>query len=816
MRLTSLNIPAVAVGVLTLFARPAIAAPDSTAGPLDTAALSSFLETHCVKCHGEDKQKGDIRLDQLDFQIKEHSAVTEWQDILDVLNTNEMPPEDETQPPTEELTFFIGAITDNITSAHKRLAATGGKISMRHLTKREYLGSMEDLFGIELPRTLLPDDVSGEFDTIGADQFFSLKQYENFYKAGKEVIGKNLLAIASPLPKPTTLRHDPEIVPAEAAKAAYEKMIKVKALIEAGAPFSEIVKVDPKVADEGQAKLFIARYDKRSVKPIANYEKTKGKKGVSGSFRYTVESRPRSSYELKIVALEALEGDVEVSVNGKSVGAVNFEPGQSKTSTELTFSTSIFDSEITIEVEGRKNEVYDSVALSGPFEDKQNKPTFFEKVVSREALNSDASDDEIAAMLKRFTERAFRYQGVSDEYIAELVKVYRLEIAAGKDAAASLVEPLTAVVTAPAFLYLKEKNDGTRRILSQQEFAIRMAYFLWGTPPDRELYDLAASNGLYDDDAVRSQFERMLGSNKADVFLTDFINQWADINRFDEIDLPVKLIRNGFETSARQEISEFFKVLVRENHSLNHLIDSDFVVVDEKLAQYYGLKTDLAEGFEKVTLPESSPRGGMLTQAAFLITGSSGARTSPTIRGTLIREKFLNDAPPPPPPNVPAVENPKGQKLTVKQLVDRHQNVAQCASCHDKIDPIGYGLENFDYLGNWRTEEVLGGDDSDKKTKKKKGAKAKPALEKVAVDASGYLKDQPFEDFEGLQQVLLKNRDRLALSLYESLLSYGIGRDIEFVDDAEIQKKLSDLKSQDYPLKEMIFTVMTSRTFATK
>jgi len=256
-------------------------------------------------------------------------------------------------------------------------------------------------------------------------------------------------------------------------------------------------------------------------------------------------------------------------------------------------------------------------------------------------------------------------------------------------------------------------------------------------------------------------------------------------------------------------------VLVRENLPLSNLIDSDFVVVNAKLAQHYGLKTDVAEEFEKVVLPDSSPRGGMLTQAAFLITGSSGERTSPTIRGTLIREKYLHDPPPPPPPNIPAIENPKGQKLTVKQLVNQHQDIAQCASCHDKIDPIGYGLENFDYLGSWRTDEVLGGSDSGKK-KKKKGAKPKPAPEKIAIDASGHLKDQSFKDFEGLQQVLLKNNDQLARSIYESLLSYGIGREIEFVDETEIQQKLGELKAEDYPLKEMIFSVLASRTFATK
>ena len=281
---------------------------------------------------------------------------------------------------------------------------------------------------------------------------------------------------------------------------------------------------------------------------------------------------------------------------------------------------------------------------------------------------------------------------------------------------------------------------------------------------------------------------------------------------------PSNLFASGFQNSARQELSEFFKVLVRENRSLDNLIDSDFVVVDRQLARYYGLRAKSAEGFQKVSLPASSPRGGMLAQAAFLISGGSGPRTSPTIRGAIIREKFLHDPVPPPPPNIPAIENEKGQKLTVKQLVDRHKNVPQCASCHDRIDPIGYGLENFDYLGKWRTNEVAGGAAASAKPKKRKRktASKKPEPEKIAIDASGYLGDDRFEDLEGLRNALTQHQDQLARSVYESLLSYGIGREIEFVDDQDVSANLSQLKERNYPLKEMIFEVISSKTFVTK
>ena len=790
---------------------------DLGSNEVNSRVLAGFFQEHCVKCHGEKKQNNGVRLDRLDPRIADHASLTKWQDVLDVLNTGEMPPEDEKQPEKDELTSAIGLVTDNISSARKRLAATGGVIKMRHLTKREYVGSMKDLFGDEVPPDILPDDVSGGFDTNGSAQFFSLKQYENFYKASRKVVQANVQSLVAALPKSAPLRHDPEIVPFETAKAQYEQMVKVMELIDAGALPAEIAKVDPKVADAGQVRLFKQRFEKRIVKPKTQYESLKGKKGLPGGFAYTVEVRPRSLYRLTIKSVETTSDEVDILVNEENIGSVQFTSGASQSST-INVRTGLFDTSINIRVAGVEQDVFDYVTLTGPHEDTEHVPSFFEASVEPVVQKTNPSDDEVTAMLRRFADRAFRYQGVDDEYIAELVKVYKLERDAGKSVADAVMEPLTAVVTAPAFLYLKEKNDGSRKVVNQLEFAIRVAYFLWGSPPDDELYALAKSNGLYDKTVMKSQFERMLASPRADVFLTDFINQWSDISRFDEIDLPVNLIRGGFQDSARRELSEFFKVLVRENRSLDNLIDSDFVVVDRQLARYYGLRAKSDEGFQKVSLPASSPRGGMLAQAAFLISGGSGPRTSPTIRGAIIREKFLHDPVPPPPPNIPAIENEKGQKLTVKQLVDRHKNVAQCASCHDRIDPIGYGLENFDYLGKWRTNEVAGGAAASAKPKKRKGkpSSKKPAPEKITIDASGYLGDDRFEDLEGLRNALSQHKDQLARSVYESLLSYGIGREIEFVDDEDVIANLSELKKRNYPLKEMIFEVITSKTFVTK
>lgn len=316
----------------------------------DETALTGFFSDHCVKCHGEQKLKGGVRLDQLSPRIADQALLTQWQDVLDVLNTGEMPPEDQQLPDGEELTRVIAAITENIVSARKRLAATGGVISMRHLTKREHLGSMRDLFGDDLPDDLLPDETAEGFDTNGAEQFFSLKQYERFYKAGKRVAGRSLETVAVPPPEPETVRHDPEIAPFETIRETYENMVRVKELIDAGAPIAEISKVNPKVADAGQVKLFLNRYEKRSARPRAAYEAMLTKEGISGSFTYPAAVAPRSRYAVTVTAHDAAAGEVAVRVNGRRAGFIEFQPGAGR-STELHFLTDMLDSEATIVVE---------------------------------------------------------------------------------------------------------------------------------------------------------------------------------------------------------------------------------------------------------------------------------------------------------------------------------------------------------------------------------------------------------------------------------------------------------------------------------
>ena len=322
---------------------------------------------------------------------------------------------------------------------------------------------------------------------------------------------------------------------------------------------------------------------------------------------------------------------------------------------------------------------------------------------------------------------------------------------------------------------------------------------------------MAESGELLQPDVLEQQVERMLESSLAEHFYEGFMSQWAHLDRFDSLSLDSKLLvhrTDGMIHASRREPVEFFKTLVLENLPASNLIDSDFVMANGVLSMKYGL-SDVYSGdtFQKVSLPAGSPRGGLITQAAFLSAGTMGNRTSPVIRGSLVKEILLNDPPPPPPPNVPELDTGAEPLASVRSLVELHQTKAQCASCHARFDFIGLGLENFDAVGLWRNEELV--------TEAEQAQQIPKRPKKVyPVDASGELPNgETFEGVDGLKAALMKEKRTVAGSIFEGMLCYALGRDVSFSDLPIIEKALNELEDDDFPVREMIRQVVTSEPF---
>jgi len=454
----------------------------------------------------------------------------------------------------------------------------------------------------------------------------------------------------------------------------------------------------------------------------------------------------------------------------------------------------------------------------GPFYDEK---TPFEELVDtyKVATASDEELDKVAeAFLQRFATAAFRGREVSAEFVTKLKAYYQTERSDGKSFREAMVDPLALILSSPRFLYLVNpdlgEQDETTRSLDAVSLANRLASFLWSGPPDEELMRVAADGSLLDEAILLEQTERMLGHPRAKEFYEGFISQWMNLKRLDSVGLSSRFLlhyTDAYLLSAKQEPVEFFKTLVEENLSSANLIDSDFVTINGVLAAKYGL-TDhyTGDGFQKVRLPSGSPRGGLTTQAAFLAIGTMGNRTSPVIRGSLVKEILLNDPPPPPPPNVPELIDSSAEPLpSVRSLVELHQKKTQCASCHARFDFIGLGLENFDAIGMWRKTELVTNVENFSQLK---NPRAKRKL--YPVDASGKLPNgETFEDVQGLKAALMKEKRTVAGSVFQGLLCYALGRDVSFTDLPLIEAVLDDLKAEHFPIREMVKRVVTSEAF---
>ncbi|MCH2204373.1 MAG: DUF1592 domain-containing protein [Lentisphaerales bacterium] len=403
-------------------------------------------------------------------------------------------------------------------------------------------------------------------------------------------------------------------------------------------------------------------------------------------------------------------------------------------------------------------------------------------------------DENADELIEKFAFEAYRRQRPSSEFLKALQNHFRELRTQGTPYMEAMSEIFALVLTSPSFLYLQEDKD--TQILSNRELAIRLSYFLWSSPPDEELYAANLQNP-----AIRAvQVNRLLQSPKAKAFYDGFIRQWAELDRFDAITIDVKEqphFNRGVRHSAGREVREFFSTLVKENLPVRNLIDSNFITINSALAAHYGISgiTPKDDSFVKVNLPSNSPRGGLMTQAAFLITGSNGERSSPVIRGALIMEKLLNDKPAPPPPNVPELSAASESPKTNREMVKLHQNKAACASCHKKMDVIGFGLENFDTIGKWRDSELVGN-------------------KQVSIDPSGTLPSGGrFATVQEMKKSLLKYEPALAKELVESILAYGLGRTMEFSDSDDVEEILSKIKNNQYRMQDMIREIALSPLF---
>ena len=429
---------------------------------------------------------------------------------------------------------------------------------------------------------------------------------------------------------------------------------------------------------------------------------------------------------------------------------------------------------------------------------------------------SDNPQRDGEKLLRDFMQRAYRGP-VADADVQRFLAVIHHALQAGHSFTDSMLAGYTAILSSAGFLYFNEKPGR----LADGALAERLSYFLWNSSPDAELRRIAARGELHRPKILRQQTERLLNDPRSSRFVADFLNYWLDLRLIEGTAPDTELypdyqLDDLLVESMISETQLFFEQMIKGNLAVTNLVASDFAMLNERLANHYGIDGVEGVGFRPVKLPKDSMRGGLLTQASVLKVTANGTTTSPVKRGVWIMTRLLGKPPLPPPPNVPALEPDIRGATTIREQLARHRSQESCAACHRNIDPAGFALESFDVMGGWRERyRVVGGGEP------VKGIGHNGIYYHFGsgpgVDASGELPDgRAFRDVRDLKRLLLKDDEQLARNLVQQLAIYATGAPMQFSDRPQIAKILARSRKEGYGVRTLIHEIVQSDMFLNK
>jgi hypothetical protein len=422
-------------------------------------------------------------------------------------------------------------------------------------------------------------------------------------------------------------------------------------------------------------------------------------------------------------------------------------------------------------------------------------------------------------VIKELLPRAFR-RPVAEGEEKPFVDLVAKSLDAGIPFETALRMGLKAVLTSPKFLYFREPAGP----LDDHALASRLSYFLWSTMPDEPLFALAKSGELHKPEVLKAQVERMLKHPKAKAFTENFTGQWLSLRDI-RATTPDKMLYPEFdellEWSSVRETHLFFEELLKEDLSVRNVIDSDFALLNGRLAKHYGIEGVQGVGFRKVLLKPEHHRGGMLTQASILKVTANGTTTSPVVRGVWVLDRILGRPAQPPPPNVPAVEPDIRGATTIREQLAKHRTTANCASCHTRIDPLGFALENYDVIGGWRERYRVVAERKDWVNNRvgplaKYLAAYQYGLGRPIEAGDSLPGGRKFADIAEFKQLLLAHPEQTARCVTEKLLTYATGHPIGFGDHEAVDQILEQTKAADYGLRSLVHAVVASDVFRRK
>ncbi|MGK0197179.1 MAG: hypothetical protein ACI91J_000445 [Yoonia sp.] len=775
--------------------------------------LQPFLDSHCVRCHGEKKQQGDFRLDELSREIGFKDTPL-WAEVMERISSGEMPPEDvKNRPSADQSATIVEWLAARIEEGESARMARRDRVSYNRLTREEYVNTMRDLIGVHYDATdpggLLEDPEWNGFERLGSVLTLSATHVEKYITAAETVLSEaypetkpDYVEVSKPAIQPHQIRdHHRERL------AAKGMLGKVRFEMWPGDIFrysNAFNQRDRRVEWPGPG-IYEITYQLSGLKPAD---------GRAPRLHVYEKNLDRVLFEQDIIAPEERPTTVTFrahfpSTRTPTIHVFNKVPGPSNSPRSGRHGNRPFVStkegrlpwqmKLTDE-QGLPRYpflIVDSVTIKGPIvtaEEQRRRDEYMPTETGKM--------EQVRTGFRALAKRAFRRPLIDGE-LDSYVRIVEGELAAGEGFYEAVKSGMTAILCSKSFLFIAEGDeDLDRHMLNDWEIASRLSYLFWSTMPDDELFAAAERGILRNKGELRRQVSRMLADPRAERFTKSFPAQWLHLRKVGMFP-PDKKIYPEYDEHLEQsmvgETQAFFGEVLQRGLTLRAFLDSDWTMVNPRLARFYGIPDVTKDVFQRVSLKPEHHRGGLLTHASILSLTSDGTRHRPVHRGAWLSEAIFGKAPPSPPANVDPIEpNPvTAPKATLRMKLEAHKHDPSCASCHRKIDPLGLAFDNYDAIGAWRMHETVVGTGTD-----------------PLVDASGELPDgRSFQDADEFKKLLLGDLDAFNAAFIEKLAIYGMRRTLTFEDREELEAIAKAGRANNYRVRDIVAAFVQSDLF---
>jgi mono/diheme cytochrome c family protein len=757
--------------------------------PLTAAAHRSLIDEYCVSCHDEDKKKAGLALDTVAaHEVLQHPDV--WEKVVRKLRARQMPPIGKERPDDATYDAVIASLETSLDRAAEANPNPGRTAAIRRLTRTEYRNAIRDLLAVEVDVASLlpPDESSYGFDNVTVGDL-SPTLLDRYISAA-EKISRVAVGRASRSPGGDTIRIQPDLTQ-EDHRDGLPVGTRGGALVDYTFPLDGEYEIqirltrdrDEHVEGLSEAHDLELLLDRERVQ-LFTVKPPQREAGVPADYQPSHETVDR---HLRI--------RVPVSAGPHALGVAFLK----KPSVLLETARRPHQARFNSYRHPRVQPAIYSISIIGPYAARGPGDTPSRR---RIFLSRPASPDQEGRSAKRILSalmrRAYR-RPVTDADLQGPFELYRKARADG-GFEAGIEMALAAVLVSPQFLFRVEHDPAgippdTIYRISDLDLASRLSFFLWSSIPDDELLDEAIAGKLHEPAVLERQVRRMLADSRSRALVNNFASQWLHLRNLDSISPDMRLFPDfddNLRQAFRRETELFFESILREDRSALDLLSANYTFVNERLAKHYGIPHVYGSRFRRIAVGEDSWRGGLLRHGSILTVTSYATRTSPVRRGKWILDNLLGVPPPPPLPDVAALkDNTVDGSLSVRNRLAEHRSNPTCAACHNLMDPVGLSLEKFDAVGRRRTVE--GG---------------------IPIDTSGGLPDgSRFADVDGLEAALLRRPELFVGALGEKLLTYALGRGIEYYDAPAIRTIVREARSQEFRMSSIVLGIVKSKPF---